>query len=178
MMKTQTVTDIIQSTFNNEIPIKCFSVFDKDRNERTCRHLRNTLNLIGEQIDISSLADVSIAYGDEAYLEAIAKLDSNRRPSSGSVIGIAMTLDEVKDAKYVNHIVLHQNAIVGFIIDEPLHDDICFAIQTLAHESAHVYSNMRFHEIFGNSLQPNTNNPYHHIMKEVACATWSEYSAC
>lgn len=172
------MTNSIQSTFNIDIPIKCFSIFDEEINNRTCNELRYICNSIGRVLDISSLVGISIAYGDEAYKQAIAEIEPSRTPSSGSVIGVAMTLDKVIDGKYANYIILHQNAIYGLIIDSRSKEDIGYSIQTLSHECAHVYSNTEFYETFGSTFEPSDINPYKQIVKSVASATWSEYSAC
>lgn len=167
-----------KSTFNPNIPIKCYSYDEGSKNDNACIWLRSALTSIGELIDISSLVDVSIGYGDEAYKQAIIDIDPNRKPSSGAVVGVAMTLDKVNNGQYANHIVLHQDSIYGFIIEDPSETDISFSLQTLAHECAHVYSNSSFYEIFGNSFEQNSDNPYHQVTRSISSATWSEYSAC
>lgn len=167
-----------KSALNPNLSFRFLNVPNEQITNRTTDYLISSLNLISEVIDISSLLDVRVGYGDEAYKQAIAEIDPNRKPSSGAVIGVAMALDKVTNGKYANHIVLHQRSIYGFIIDDPSEDDIGFSLQTLAHECAHVYSNMQFYEAFGFSFEPSGINPYPHITKSVASATWSEYSAC
>ena len=129
--------------------------------------------------DLGGLDDVTVAYD---YAQALLELDVGHatnhqlKPSSGDVVGIAMTPTVLRDGVLKSHIVL--NAAFIESLDTPDSEGYPHSLHILAHECAHVETSGRFDAAFPGTLRRlsvQNSRIAHRWNTFLAC--WDEYSA-
>lgn len=134
---------------------------------------------ISRHINLASLEGVTVAFD---YPQALRELDrgydekSELSPSQGSVVGIAMTPSVLRGDVLKSHIVLNAPYVISLEnIDSEFYG---LALQTLAHECAHVNVTAAFNTCFPGVLPKKKFQSRHDAIRwDIALACWDEFAA-
>lgn len=159
------------------VSVRCF---DNTEKATQFAHLIGTyIRELSRYIDLSRLDGITIA---SDYNQALLNLDrgyaTNHRltPSDEYAIGVAMTPAVIREGKTVSHILL--NASIAVALKDQEHEKFKLALQTLAHECAHVEITHRFDTAFpGILLRKRYENAHESFRWQIIHACWEEYAA-
>lgn len=149
-------------------------------------HAKQIATLIGasvrelsKQFDLCRLDGVTVAYD---YAQALLDLDRGYEtkfrltPSDTHVVGIAMTPSVIRDATLKSHIVLNAAYIVP--LEDIAHEHFGLAVNTIAHECAHVEITYRLDTSFpGFLLRTAHADARIGYRWQIILACWDEYAA-
>ncbi|KHE05339.1 hypothetical protein [Citrobacter braakii] len=98
-----------------------------------------TIQKLANALNLASLVGVTISYNYQLALNSVDRgfeTSMELSPSSGDVIGVAMTVGVLRDGKNCAYIVFHAPYLEGIL--EPNSEDWLIALGIIAHECAHV----------------------------------------
>lgn len=158
----------------------CARGFDTEENAR--RILDSVIawvQVLGRRFDLSGLDGVTIAHD---YALALRELDRGvptphtLAPSSGQVVGVAMTPAVIRDGALKSHILIDAAYLTA--LDDQNHADFPLAAQLLAHECAHVDATSKFEARFpGALLRTEYRDVRAKLRWDCILGCWDEYAA-
>jgi hypothetical protein len=139
--------------------------------------LAEIVDMVGQKINLVGLDGITFANDyHQALLDLDRGYDTDHKltPSNDHGIGIAMSPSVMRDNKLKTHIVISAQAFLSMISEERGYS----AINTVAHECAHVELNYLFDEAFPGTLLRKKANALDHFRTDCMLACWNEFGAC
>jgi hypothetical protein len=139
--------------------------------------LGSLLDTVGQKMDLTGLDGVTFASDyHQALLDLNRGYDTDYKltPSNGHGIGIAMSPSVIRDDKLKTHIVISAQTFLSMIADKRGN----IAVNTVAHECAHVELNHLYDEAFPGTLLRTKLNVLDHFRTDCMLACWNEFGAC
>jgi hypothetical protein len=137
------------------------------------------LKVFGKSFNLERLEAVSLAYD---YADALAKVDTGgflRPPShtqNKGAVGIAMTVNVLRDEVPKAHIVLHAGYLS--LLRNPDDPNFQIAVYTLAHEASHVHDLARQDQAYPGVYGRQIFDTREAVLFDIAQSCWEEYIAC
>lgn len=155
------------------------------RDVEVANHVGNVIGSVirtlSTHLDLSNLDGVTISYD---YENALLNLDrgiqtnTKLKPSSGDVVGVAMTPMVFRNDKVKSHIVLNANFIEGIILTDYSDESFQSALGIIAHECAHVSNCAALDKAFPQRILTHRYSDLHESLRgECWLAVIEEYCA-
>lgn len=139
--------------------------------------LNYLVDTISQKIDLTGLDGITFASDHhQALLDLDRGYDTDHKltPSNGHGVGIAMSPCVIRDNKLKSHIVI--DAEMFFALIKNKRSDM--AINTVAHECAHVELNHLYEAAFPGTILRTKVNVLDHFRTDCMLACWNEFGAC
>jgi hypothetical protein len=139
--------------------------------------LAEIVDMVGQKLNLVGLDGVTFASDyNQALLDLDRGYDTDHKltPSNDHGVGIAMSPSVMRDDKLKTHIVINASAFLAMISDKRGYS----AINTVAHECAHVELNHLFDEAFPGTLLRMKASVLDHFRTDCMLACWNEFGAC
>ncbi len=139
--------------------------------------LGRILETVGQKINLVGLDGITFA---SDYHQALLDLDRGYdteyklTPSNDHGIGVAMSPCVLRNNSLKTHVVISAQAFFDMLENE--REDM--AINTVAHECAHVELNHLYDAVFPGTLLRTRSNVLDHFRTECMLASWNEFGAC
>ncbi|WP_368300939.1 hypothetical protein [Kluyvera sichuanensis] len=158
------------------------SGYAKEEDARTAgNNVGEVIRALSDFIDLSYLDGVTISY---EYENALLSLDrgidteTKLKPSSGDVVGVAMTPMVMRNRSVKSHIVLNAAFIEGILDKNYQGDEFQQALAIIAHECGHVSNCGAFDRSFpGRALKHRYSDIHENLRGECWLSVIDEYCA-
>jgi hypothetical protein len=141
----------------------------------------SVIRALSNHLDLSNLDGVTVSYDYESALLNLdrgIKTKTKLKPTSGAVVGVAMTPMVFRNDKVKSHIVLNASFIEGIILTDCLDESFQSALGIIAHECAHVSNCAAFDKSFPKRILSHTYSDRHELLRgECWLAVVDEYCA-
>ncbi|WP_313124854.1 hypothetical protein [Pseudescherichia sp.] len=174
----------MESLNNNEqrnIRLNLSGYRDQKTAELVGNNIGAVIRALAEQINLINLDGVTVSYD---YEHALASLDrgvetlKKLTPSSGDVVGVAMTPMVIRDGEIKNHIVINAAFIEGILSNDYASEEFNSALAIIAHECAHVSNGTALNKSFpGRILQHTYSDIHDYLRGECWLSVMEEYCA-
>lgn len=137
--------------------------------------LNSVLDMVSQRINLIDLDGLTFAIDyHQALLDLDRGYETNYKltPSNDHGIGIAMSPCVMRNKKLKTHIVINAEAFLSALKISGI------AINTIAHECAHVELNRMYDEAFPGTLLRKRENVLDHFRTECMLTCWNEFGAC
>lgn len=139
--------------------------------------LGQILDMVSKKMDLAGLDGITFASDyHQALLDLDRGYDTNHKltPSDGHGVGIAMSPRVMRSNKLKTHVVINAAAFLAMIEDG--RSDV--AINTVAHECAHVELTHLYDKTFPGTLLRTKENVLDQFRTECMLTCWDEFGAC
>ncbi len=139
------------------------------------------IRALSDFIDLSYLDGVTISYDYESALLSLDRgidIETKLKPSSGDVVGVAMTPMVIRNGSVKSHIVLNAAFIEGILDENYQGEGFQQALAIIAHECGHVSNCGAFDRSFpGRALRHRYSDIHEHLRGECWLSVIDEYCA-
>lgn len=179
-MTEQVTAEQLPATVPEGLCITARGAFSsEDEARKLATNVQVVIHEFSRTFDLSRLDGVTVALD---YAQALIELDRGFKtthtpsPSTGSVVGVAMTPSVLRDGVLKSHIVFNAEYIASLMDADNLGLDR--AIHIVAHECAHVEITSKFENSFpGVLLRKSFKDLREWARSAVILACWDEYAA-
>lgn len=139
--------------------------------------LRSMIDQIGQSMDLKGLDGITFASNyQQALLDLDRGYDTDHKliPSNDQGVGIAMSPRVLRNNVLKTHIVINAEMFFALLLDKR-HDK---AVNTVAHECAHVLLNDLYDAAFPETMLRMKANALDSFRTDCMLACWDEFGAC